>query len=398
MSPREGSGAEPFDRAGGMSCICKTYLSALTIPDPQVRLQVSAEAAAAVSASATAQMLLAMDAQVSAGLSGLPAQWLEPPLPQLRVQQDVIVSLATRVQLHAQALAQCGVDLATPIGQVALARLVATLGERLDPPLGSRPPLPDLTPWQELAAINGAAVRLALVAQAQAQAQAAASVTTTAVVAVSVTPPQWQHFVTTIRSVSMLMTIATQMNVSLSAREQFGAAAQSHAQPRVRLPRLPPETLVQICQLSAGFSAIAQLGSSLGVNPMEAGYARTQALVAANVSAAVAALTRARVNVQEMIRTPTAPGVPPIPVLPSVPGRPSFATQAVVSAVRALDMQAVARLEIELEADPSIATGLAVTGFVANAAAALGIRPAAVPCAVCDSRAVMASASARHPG
>lgn len=66
------------------------------------------------------------------------------------------------------------------------------------------------------------------------------------------------------------------------------------------------------------------------------------------------------------------------------------ALNATIQAALALDASVVARLGLDLQMAASLRVALAVTGFVANLNAVVGITAAAAPCPICDARAIMA--------
>lgn len=365
-----------------MSCFCVASVTALSQPGLAVGVgaEAAASASAAISASVAAQAVLSVDAQVSVGVPGVPTG-APPNLPSPALSVTATAAVAARAQLQAQALAQCGIDLSTPLGATAIARLAATLDARFAQP---SMPQPDLRPWQQLAALNAAAVRVA--ARQTGEPDGIQVITGSARGSdadglwAATTPAAWAEAVETLRQFNIQATAAAQMNVGIADRASFVQAAQVLT--GTALPELQLEAFMAICGMSSGLAAVAQLGASLGVNPVVAGFAQVQARVAANVSAAVAAMARAGVAVSAS------------PVVPQVPGLPSFATPSAFQAVLGSGASATGAAEVQMRVDASVGAALAVTAFVANARAALGVGAASTPCGVCDSRAVMAAVSA----
>lgn len=338
-----------------MSCFCHAALAPLTLPG----LSVTAN----VSLSAVARAALALDARLQLGLPGLPQAWLSLPLPQVNMSLSAAATLATMAQLQAQVQAQLGLNLATPLGIRAMARMAATLNARL-------PTLPSLQlgPWLQLASLHLATVRLTAALNAGLTLSATAAV---------VTPPAWGGFALNLQLLSLLMRLSASLNVSLSAAAQLRAAIQ--AMLALRLPVLPPLQLTAMAQLSAGLGAIAQLRLGLGINPLQLGFPQVQAMVAANFSAMVSAMLRAGINLQLGL-----------PSLPPIPGLPPFATQATVNAALNLRPPAL-NLTFNESLYASLATGVAVSSLAINLNLALNLQPMAVPCLICDARALVAA-------
>lgn len=103
-----------------MSCFCIANLNLL----PEL------DANASLNLAASAQAAMALYGRISLGipnLAGPPFQVPRLTLPPL----SVMASLSAMAQLRAQAMARLGIDLATPRGITALARLTATLDARM---------------------------------------------------------------------------------------------------------------------------------------------------------------------------------------------------------------------------------------------------------------------------
>jgi len=343
-----------------VSCFCKGLLK---IPPINI--------AANLHMSASARAAAALNEQLTLGLPGFPGPPFAFTLPRLSLSASAAANLAAYAQLHAQAMARLGIDLRLPLGLTALARLTATLNARLSM-------LANLNlnfgPWLQLALLNRITVSLT------AAFNAALSLSASAALNIHLFPPSWGGL--HLGTLSMMMNASAQIGLGASANvaASFTAMVQAIARLNLALPNLS-----LVCNLSAGFSAIAQLGSSLGINPLQIGFPAVQAMVAANFSAMVALAARLGINLSV--------GIPNLLTIPSLVAAIQASLTATLRAVLAFNFSAVASLNVAASA--SLGVGLAVTALAANMSAALGINVAAsVPCPICDARAIVAAAGA----
>ncbi len=360
-----------------MSCFCQTSLAPLTLALP------SLDVAAMASMNASAQAALSLDAWLSAraAIGRLNPAWLSLPLPSLNISANALVTISLLAQLRSQVSVQLGLDLLAPGQLTAFTRMMATLNARLAVMPGMAL---NMGGWLQLASFNAALLRL----QAAVQAGAFAGLNLAANPSLSLAA-EWGPFIGGLTPLAMLLTAMAQLNVSAASAAQL--ATMVNAMAAIRLPALPAASIMQMCQLSAGLSAVAQLGLSLGVSPLQLGFPAVRAMVAANFSATLAALASVGVRLSANLSAALTAGLPGLPGgLPSIP---SFTTSAVVRAAVALDTSAFASLNLALSASPMLMVGLSGSALAANLSAALAITASARPCGVCDSRSVMASLS-----
>jgi hypothetical protein len=160
---------------------------------------------------------------------------------------------------------------------------------------------------------------------------------------------------------------------------------------RIQLPALPMASLSLMANLTAAFSAVAQLRVALGVDPLEIGLPAVQAMVAARVSA-TARLVASSLGI-------SVPAV--LAMLLRLP-RPEFcATQMAPPAVVQVAMSMTARGNAAalaainwqvppLTALPVLSIGLPVVALTAQLKAALGISASVTPCgASCDAATLL---------
>jgi len=341
-----------------VSCFCKGLLK---IPPINI--------AASLHLSESARAAMALNEQLTLGLPGFPGPPFAFTLPRLSLSASAAANLAAYAHLQAQAMARLGIDLRLPLGLTALARLTATLNARLSV-------LANLNlnfgPWLQLALLNRITVSLT------AAFNAALSLSASAALNIHLFPPSWGGL--HLGTLSMMMNASAQIGVSANLAASFTAMVQAIARLNLSLPNVS-----LVCNLSAGFSAIAQLGTGLGINPLQIGFPAVQAMVAANFSAMVSLAARLGINLSV--------GIPNLLNIPSLVAAIHVSLTATLRAVLAFNFSAVASLNVAASA--SLGVGLAVTALAANMSAALGINIAAsVPCPICDARAIMAAAGA----
>lgn len=360
-----------------MGCFCHGSVGQISALLPQ--LDVSAQLGMP-----GADVPLSLSAWLSArALPALPWQpdpdWLNLPLPTLRLSASAVATISALAQLRAQVLAQFGLDLLVPGQARGFARILATLNARLSAlaslrfnPLG----------WLQLARLNGAIDQVQLALQA-------GLLPPSASLAAQLTLPgglpmaRWGGFLGGLQALAPMIAATAQLGVGLSETAQLAAALRVLA--RLSLPALAMPQLVG--SLTAALSAVASLQASFGISPLQLGFPAVLLRVQAKLGALLPAL-QARFGLALGGGGGTLLGL--LPQLPLVPT--SFATSAVVQA--ALQAQAVATLDWQVPAAlPAVQAGLPACAFAAQLKAALGINAVLPsPCASgCDAAKVMAA-------
>ncbi len=363
-----------------MGCFCRSSIQPLSLVLPQ--LNVSAQLGLP-----GANVPLSLSAWLSArGLPALPWQpdpnWLNLPMPSLRLSASAVATISALAQLRAQVLAQFGLDLLIPGQARAFARIVATMNARLSllanihfNPLG----------WLQLARLNAAIDQIQL-------ALGAGLLLPSANLMLQLTLPggipmgRWAGFLAWLKSLAPMIAAMAQLGLSLSATAELSAALRILA--RISLPALALPQLM--ANLTAALSAVASLQASLGINPLQLGFPAVLLRVQLKLGALLPAL-QARFGLSlagggDLLSALLAL----LPQLPFVPT--SFAASAVVQA--ALHAQAMAALDWQVPAMlPAIQIGLPTCALVAQLNAALSLNAVlSAPCALgCDAGSVMAA-------
>ena len=351
-----------------MGCFCKSAMGPLQ--NAQQALTGPAGEAASDSP-AGAEQVGALAAWLAArGLPAAPWQpdpdWQEAPLPRLAMGAQAMLTISAIANLRAQALAQFGLDLQDPAQARMFARLAATLGARM----AAAPPAGTGQAWQRLGALNAAIDQVGAAVQ---------SGVFTAGADAYALAPEWRPFLSAVRSLLPLIAVAVQLGLDMRANFAPDLAAAVRSMLAARLPPLPPAQLAAMAGLSAQLTAVSSLAASLGVDPLQAGYKPVQQMVARRLAALRPAL-------------PPAGELPAMPYCPTVP-----VTPAVVQLAQTMNAEAVAALTWQAPAMtsvPLLQVGLPVAGLAAQLKTALGISPAAGPCAGCDANAVLQAALA----
>lgn len=319
----------------------------------------------AVNLSASAQSAFALHEQICIGLPQLPPP---PglPVPQISISIELLAALTAMAQLNAQAGGALGIDLSTSFGITAIARLAATLDARLAAIAGLNL---NLEPWIQIARVNSVALSLTAIFEACLHGSASTAFNVVAV------PPAWGG--PSVPLLSALVSIAAQMNVDLDpgflASLQTTAAAIADVSVDI--------SIEDAAGLVAGASAIAQLGASLGVNPLQAGFASVRAMVASNFSAM--ASNAARLGIDLALGAPPPASIPGFAIALSL----SLAAQAHTAAIAAGQLDVPSTFTIDLSVTVLLAASLSVSlGAALDVAVAL---PA--PCFQCDLPAIMAA-------
>jgi hypothetical protein len=354
-----------------MSCFCIANIDLLaSLNGPNLGLpDLAASGQASLTLSPSAQAALALYGQIALGLPGLAAPAL--PAPQLTLSADALASMAAMAQLQAQAMARLGIDLSTSMGATALARLTATLDARMSAIADLNL---NLNPWIQLASVNAIALDLTAMFNACLGGSASAAFN------LAMPPMSWGGL--NLPSISALLALAAQLNVSLDAAFatslQASASALASAMANISLD------VSAAASLAAGFSAIAQLAASLGINPLEVGFPSVRAMVAANFSAMTSLAAQLGIDL--------ALGIPGLPALPSIPG-----LSAALSASLAAQLQAAIEASASLNTIASFDVSMPISAMLAaslalSLSAALGTDVALpAPCGQCDLRSIMAA-------
>lgn len=355
------------------SCFCVANLDLL----PKFNLNASFDM------SVCFQAALALSAHIQAGLPGLggPAGGT----PNFGLSLSAVAQLSAMAQLSAQVQAHLGFDLGTPGGINALAQLAASLSARISAIANLNL---NMGPWVQLAQMNSLALQLSAVFNASLSASASASL--------SLSMPPLSFGGAGLSALSALAQLAASLGVSLDA--SFVASLQATAGSLAAA--LGSISLNVSASLAAGFSAVAQLGASLGgINPLALGFPAVQLLVQANCSAMMSLAAQLGIDLSL--------GIPPLlPSLGSIPGL-SAALTASLNAQLQAGLSAAASLGLALPSIPSLGLpsfnmnlslpALRAASLTISLSLALGTDVARCWCEVCDLPAVVA-AMAIPPG
>jgi hypothetical protein len=268
-------------------------------------------------------------------------------------------------------MARLGIDLSTSMGATALARLTATLDARMSAIAELNL---NLNLWIQLASVNAIALDLTAMFSACLDGSASAAFN------LAMPPMSWGGL--NLPSISALLALAAQLNVSLDAT--FAASLQASASALASAMANISLDVSAAASLAAGFSAIAQLAASLGINPLEVGFPSVRAMVAANFSAMTSLAAQLGIDL--------ALGIPGLPALPSIPG-----LSAALSASLAAQLQAAIEASASLNTIASFDVSMPISAMLAaslalSLSAALGTDVALpAPCGQCDLRSIMAA-------
>lgn len=366
-----------------MSCFCQTSMAPLSSSLPALDLSASG----ALSLSASAQTAISLDTWLSAraGIAALNPAWLSVSLPSVDLSANALATISAMAQLRAQTLAGLGIDLAAPgpAAGVAFTRVAATLDARMaaldgaaDVPMGG---------WGQLASLNAALMRL----QSAVQSGTVAGLDLSAGSSLTLAPV-WPPFFAQLAPLAALLGAMAQLNASAVGSGAGSLGTSLGAMANVQMPALPSSNLMAMCQLSASLSSVAQLQSGLGVDPLQLGFPAVRAMVAANLSATLSALTGAGVSLSPDMAASLVADLPTVP---------PFANAATVRAAMALDVSALAGqdgsalpgLDEAADVSGTLRAGLSVSALSSNLSTALGVSPSTSPCPTCDCRAIVAA-------
>ncbi|MDE2580860.1 MAG: hypothetical protein KGL52_04445 [Rhodospirillales bacterium] len=374
-----------------MGCFCHASLAPLTAMLPQLHVSASVTASASLKGANIAEALGAWLAQ-----HGLPAApwtpepaWLTAPLPQLKMSLSAVTSIAALAQLRAQVLSQLGLDLLQPTQARAFARVVATLNARLSA-LAAMPSLANFSPqpWVRLAMLNNA------IEQVQAALTAGLFAPSPALLTALTLPAGqlmalWRRFLAALRSLAPMIAASTQLNASLTDTAQLAAGLRVLS--RITLPQLAAPQLM--ANLTAALSAVTQLRTSLGVNPLQVGLPALTAQIQVRLNAMLRAVGSC-FGMKLAGLTPEALLAALLAQLPQIPFQPTaLATPAVVHA--ALSAHAFAGLDWNVPPMlPAVQIGLPACAFAAQLQASCGVQPVlAAPCGSgCDAARLISAA------
>ena len=352
-----------------MGCFCQNAL-----------LQVSA-LLPNINASATVAlpgMQIPLDLSQYLSAAGLPAapwspnpNWLNAPLPQVKLSAQAVATISAMASLRAQVLQQFGIDLLVPAQAPAMARIVATLNARLSAMANENVNLNNLNPaaWLQLAHLNAAIDQVTLAMQAGLLPPSPGMMMSLTVPG-GIPMARWSGFLALLKALAPLIGATGQLNVSATDTAQLAAALRVLA--KLSLPPLAAPELM--ASLTAALSASASLQSSLGLpaSPFTLGFPAVQAQVQARLAALMPKLaTCFGINTSGLSLAALAQQL--LAMLPSLPLVPSsFATSAVVQA--AAQMQAMAALTWQVPAMiPAVHIGLPVCALTSQLQAALGV-------------------------
>ena len=353
-----------------MSCFCTSTLSGLSLALPALNIS----AAINLNATATAALNLSEYLNASAALGALNLNWLNLQLPRLNLSANMLLSASLMAQLRAQVLAHFGIDLLIPGQLNAFLRIMATLNARIGGlGLGLGLHL-NFGPWLQLAALNAALLRI--------QAAITAGVFANLNLSLRLSLGPWMPFLLQLGSLTALLNLMARLNVT----ESVALCASLNAMASLRLPALPFPNISLMCNLSAGLSAVAQLGLSLGVNPLQLGFPAIRLMVGATLTATIQMLARIGISLNAALAL-TAPQLPAFMI-----GLPVASLNAMVTAALNVNVAAFANLNISLT--PNLFAALSVSSLSAQLSAALNLGVALRPCMVCDAAGLLAAAIA----
>jgi hypothetical protein len=349
-----------------VSCFCIAHLDLL--PD--------LDANASLNLATSAQAAMALYGRISLGIPNLAG----PPfkLPRLTLPPlSAMASLSAMAQLRAQAMARLGIDLATPRGITALARLTATLDARM--PAIANLNL-NLNAWVQLASVNAVAVNLSAICDACLSESASSA----SALKMAAPPLSWGG--PRLSLLTALLNLSAQLNVSLDA--SFVASLQAMAQAIASIG--VTLNVSAAATLSAGFCAIAQLKASLRVDPLQIGLPAVRAQVAANFSAMTSLAAQLGIDLSL--------GIPGLPALPDVPGFAAALTASLTAQLRAVLDASISLPTPELPSLNASMSALLSASLSLCLSSVLGIDVALpAPCAGCDLRAIMARPKSSTP-
>ena len=261
-----------------MGCFCHKTLDALTPLLPRLHVQPSQSRGLAQQTVALAELLGRPVGQKPAP-AGPPAPPPRPlAVPTLRLGLAAIGTISALADLRASAQQQFGIDLLAAGQSTALARIVATLNARSSA-LASKPH--DASAWVRLAALNGAIDHV--------RSAPAATPGTTAAKSTTLHPDTAK-----LAGPAVLAAAVARLNVDSSADAPSQLAAALRTLRAIALPPLADPKLV--ARLTAGLSALAQLRDSLGVDPLNTGFAAVAQIVSARLDAAAKQASTAAVR------------------------------------------------------------------------------------------------------
>ncbi len=350
-----------------MVCFCKNAMGQLQLALPQL--------SASADASLNADMQLLANWLAQFGLPAAPWEpdeaWLDLELPTLSLSASAMATLSAFAQLRVGALG-LGIDLLGGGGQAnALTRLAATLEARMSAMMSASAAIGfDPSGWSQLSATL----------TATAQVQAALSL------GIFPSPPPgpplsvWRPFLIQLRALLPMIAISTQLGLSADLGVELGAMLR--AMLRITMPAMP--SLGLMASLTSSLSAVAQLGASLGIDPLDVGFPAVQLMVSEQVTA-----TADAVQSDLWLSLPDLLALLPHPEYSAT----LMAPPAVVNAAMSLNLPQL-NWQVPAMTDlPVLSIGLPVVSFMAQLQAAMGISASVSPCGpICDAGALLTAA------
>ncbi len=314
--------------------------------------------------------------------------WLGQTLPTMPLSGEAMVTISALAQLKALSQDCLALDLTDPAQEKAFARVVTTAQARAqmlaDQGL-DQATLSQLAATQHAADQTAAAVKQNLLPVPPDRVQTAAAQTQT-----------WQPFLRALRNLAPLIAASRQLGIDLSGEFTTALSAQLRTLRAISLPAPQPDAQAAVARATGALSALAQLRSSLGIDPLKAGAATLRSLVADRSRTALQSLADATGSTPDKLSALVpAQVVARLPALPYCPT--SFATPEVVQAAQAINPDALARMTWTIPPASSlraITAGLPATAFADRFQAATGERPARTsPCGnQCDAARLVAAA------
>jgi hypothetical protein len=351
-----------------MGCFCHKTLDALTPLLPQLNVPASESRVLGKQGTALAALFGRPSGQRPAAPPAAP-----PAAATVRTMQLSLTAISTISALadfRASAQEQFGIDLLAAGQTTALARIVATLNARLSA-LASQQL--DASAWVRLAALNGAIDHIPTVPTASRGAAAA--------VATAALPAVLQAESANMAGAAVLAAAAVRLNVNFSANVSAQLAAALRVLRAVSLPALTQPRLA--ANLTAALAALAQLRLSLGVDPLTTGFAMVAQVVSARLDAA---------SRQARGAGPTLPAgfgtVQPSASHTALQATSQAMLQISVTMAQQISALATVNWQVPpITALPAVTVGLPVCALAAQLNAALGLQAVrSAPCGpTCDA-------------
>ena len=347
----------------------------------------------------------AADALASRALPDEPWQpnpaWRAITLPTPQLPPESLATISALATLRAQSQAAFGLDPLQPEQAKQLARVVATLNERLKQ-MAASAPLPDPTPWHHLAAESEAADTVQQAAKAGLLNPSPATIAAYSHPA-GVPMQHWLPLLRQVRALAPAIAAAKLLDEPLTDPQSLAPRLAEAVRKLRSLDLPPPAESAQAAHLMSVLSATTRLQKSLGIDPTQAGYTAVRQAVAEKTRAAAAVLTRAQSSQGQSASSSAqaashgaaktaAQAAASIPYCPT-----RFAPPAVIEAAQSEGARALAAIGWKVPPAgslPALQSGLPTTTLAAQIKAVLGVsavRP--TPCGQdCDAARLMRAA------